>query len=251
MVITSTQGEVYLAAGSIVGHYDAIARDSNREKVLIEAKCLAARGFQELRSRGVREAHPQYYTQVQLYLAATGIEKGYLVARNKETPRNRLWDMHYEEIRHDPAFVDAEIIRIKDLIEKIEAHEDIDPPYSPDASWRCRPAWCPYTYHCHPDYRKAKTEVTDRSDLISTVEMLQELNEEIKALEAFRDEVKAKLLEDVNNGPVQAGRWLVQVTERRSERFDTKTARQELPPEVLAKLLKVSTYRTLVLREAQ
>ena len=233
----------------VVGHIDAVA--TNRaESVLLEAKCLAARGFQELREKGVKEAHPQYYTQVQLYLAAAGLNRGYLVARNKETPRNRMWDMHYEEIIRDPAFVVAEIMRLKELIEKIEAHEDIDPPYTPETSWRCSPPWCPYTYHCHPEYQKAKAEVTDRSDLVTTVEMLQELNEEIKALEAFRDEIKAKLLEEANGGPVQAGRWLVQVLERRSERFDTKAARKELPADVLAKLLKVSTYKVLDVKEA-
>lgn len=252
-VLSDQQKEVVLIDDGkkpvVVGHIDAIGTNSGEYRVLIEAKCLAARGFQELRQKGVQEAHPQYYTQVQLYLAATGLNRAYLVARNKETPRNRMWDMHFEAIARDPAFVVAEIMRLKDLIQKIERHEEIDPPYTPDTAWNCRPPWCPYTYHCHPDYRKSKPEVTDRSDLVATVEMLQELNEEIRALEAFRDEVKTKLLEEVNGGPVQAGRWLVQVLERRSERFDTKAARKELPADLLAKLLKVSTYRMLDVKE--
>jgi len=250
--VHSQQKEVVLVDDGempvVVGHIDAVA--TNRaESVLLEAKCLAARGFQELREKGVKEAHPQYYTQVQLYLASAGLNRAYLVARNKETPRNRMWDMHYEEIVRDPAFVVSEIMRLKELICKIEEREDIEPPYTPQDNWQCRPPWCPYTYHCHPNYRKTKEQVTDRSDLVATVETLQELNEEIRALEAFRDEVKAKLLEEVNGGPVQAGRWLVQVLERRSERFDTKLARKELPADVLAKLLKVSTYRVLDVKE--
>jgi len=579
--IEERQKEVYLD-NFLVGHIDGLGRpiDKSFASFLVEAKCLAARGFQELREKGVREAHPQYYTQVQLYLAAIGLNRAYLVARNKETPRNRMWDMHYEEIVHDPAFVTAEIARLKKLIAKIEAHEDIDSPYNPQDNWQClsletevltktgwktwdkftdvdevltfniqtgkpewqkpcmvfvkdysgkmykrtgrnisfcitadhkllvrssglpakkhpyklveinklspdafyyfttsgkysqnstcqlsdslialsawitaegtienglirisqnenakaeeirrhldnlglqyhierheregrntllrftlnrssseyimeyhgrtaiaipafvwelndrqfetwldallkgdghinnrsrtkvpkgqvwsakisqrdhwvldelqvlcalhgysskksgpyisttggtyytltltkrqerkvklsnhmevfdydgkvwcvtvpngtiftryngtvvvlgncRPPWCPYTYHCHPDYRKAKAEVTNCSDLIATVETLQELNEEIKVLEEFRNEVKARLLKEAGSGPVQAGRWLVQVKERRSERFDTKLARKELPADVLAKLIKVSTYQVLDVKEVE
>ena len=162
-----------------------------------------------------------------------------------------MWDMYYESILiENERYFWNEACRLKELIGMIEHRMDIDPPYNPQENWQCKPPWCPYTYHCHPDYRRAKAEVTDRSDLVTTVEMLQELNEEIKALEAFRDEIKAKLLEEVNGGPVQAGRWLVQVLERRSERFDTKAARKELPADVLAKLLKVSTYRVLNVKEA-
>jgi len=250
------QTEVKLLDGEnliAVGHIDAVGapKDNHKvENILIEAKCLAARGFQELREKGVQVAHRQYYVQVQLYLAATGLDVAYLVARNKETPRNRLWDHYYERIERSDKFVQEEIAFLKDLIAAIDEKREIPPPYTPDTAWNCKPPWCPYTYHCHPDYRKTKTEVTDRSDLVVTVEMLQELNEEIKALEAFRDEVKAKLLEEVSGGPVQAGRWLVQVLERRSERFDAKAARKELPADVLAKLLKVSTYRVLDVKEA-
>lgn len=235
-----------------VGHIDAIGTNSAGAKVLLEAKCLSNRGFQELREKGVQEAHPQYWTQVQLYLAATGLEKAYLVARNKETPRNRMWDMYYESILlENERYFWNETCRLKELAGMIEHRLDIDPPYNPQDNWQCRPPWCPYTYHCHPDYRKAKTEVTDRSDLIATVEMLQELNDEIKALEAFRDEVKTKLIQEAEAGPVQAGRWLVKVIERRSERFDTKLARKELPADVLSKLLKVSTYRVLDVKEVE
>jgi len=233
----------------VAGHIDAVGVNAKGEKILLEAKCLAARGFQELQEKGVKKAHPQYYAQVQLYLAATGLERGYLVARNKETPRNRMWDHYFEQIELSKNFVESQIDFLRDLIVAIEEKREIPPPYTPETAWNCRPPWCPYTYHCHPDYKKAKPEVTDRSDLIVTVETLQELNEEIKALEEFRNEVKARLLKEASGGPVQAGRWLVQVKERRSERFDTKLARKELPADVLAKLIKVSTYQVLEVKE--
>ena len=233
-----------------VGHIDAIGSNQG-ESVILEAKCLAARSFQELREKGVKEAYPQYYTQVQLYLAAAHLNRAYLVARNKDTPKTRMWDMHFEGITHDPVFVSAEIMRIKELIKKIKAHEDIDPPYSPDTSWHCKPAWCPYTYVCHPGYSKPKPETVYRSDLLATVETLQELNEQIKEFETLRDEIKAKLMEEAADKPIQSGKWIVQTVERRSERLDTAAARRELPADILAKLIKISTYKILDIKEVE
>lgn len=249
-VIGDRQMEVR-PAPHLVGHIDGIARpiDKRAPRYLVEAKCLAARGFQELRTNGVQKAHPQYYTQVQLYLAAAGLDAAYLVARNKETPKTRIWDHHYERIEYDAEFAQGEIERLAELAEAIDARREVDPPYNPDTNWHCRPPWCPYTYHCYPDWSRQREGVVDRSDLAVVVETLQELNEEIKALGEFREEIRAKLLAEVNGGPVRAGRWVVRVEERRQERFDTKLARRELPADLLARLLKVSTYKTLKVEE--
>ncbi len=56
-------------------------------------------------------------------------------------------------------------------------------------------------------------------------------------------------MNEERNEPVQAGNWIVRVEERRQERFDTKLARQELPQELLQKLLKISTYQVLKIEE--
>ena len=49
--------------------------------------------------------------------------------------------------------------------------------------------------------------------------------------------------------PIAAGQWIIKVQERRSERFDTKLARKELPQELLQKLLKITTYQVLKIEE--
>lgn len=239
----------------LVGHIDALATNANGKICLLEAKCLSHRAFQEFREKGVRESQPQYFVQVQLYLhglrnAGWAVNEAYLTARDKETPRNRWWDHHYERIVYDAAFVAETINGLNNLVSAIEEHCEIPPPYSPRTSWRCRPPYCPYTYRCWPDWERTKAEIISRDDLTTLVEEYNALGEEIGILETRRGELKDQLLAACGGQPVQAGRWLVQITERSQERFDVRLARKELPAEVLARLLKVSTHRVLEIKEA-
>lgn len=242
------------AADFLVGHIDAIGISSSRT-VLIEAKCLKRRAFQELRQNGVIESHPQYYCQVQLYLhglrnAGYNIDTAYLIARNKETPPTRWWDHTFQCITYDPLFVENKIRELEQLVDAIEAKREVPPPFHPDKNWQCRYPWCVYTKVCHPGWERLRTGVAqDRSDLATVIEIYQEVCEEIKSLEEFREEIRTKLQEEIGETPVQAGKWLVQWVERRQERFDTRLARKELSPEILAKLIKVSTYKILEIKE--
>ena len=246
--LSDEQREVVLTDGLIVGHIDGIAAREDL-RILLEAKCLAKRGFQELREKGVKEAFPQYYTQVQLYLAGTGLVVGYIVARNKETPKTRLWDMHYELIEADPDFVEATIDNLRELQSKIDNQIDVDSPYNPDADWQCRPPWCEYSHLCHPDWNKPVEKALPKEELAPAIEEYQELSEQIKELTEQRNELRDALLASAGEHPIKAGRWLVEAQERRSERFDTKLARKELEPEFLQQFLKISTYKTLRIRE--
>jgi len=233
----------------LVGHIDGLAVTEKKEIILLEAKALASRGFQELREKGVKEAHPQYYTQVQLYLHGLGLNKAYLVARNKETPKIRMWDHYYEEILYNEDFAEAEIERLAELNEKIEKQEEVSPPYNPDKNWQCRRPWCPYTHICYPDWKKQKVEAIEREDLADIVEEYNEIGEQIKQLEERKNELKEQLLATAEEKPVQAGGWIVKLEERRQERIDTKLARKELPQEILQKILKISTYKVLKIEE--
>jgi len=256
--IFARQQEVSIAKDGeiiLVGHIDGLAVAENREPgapyvILLEAKTLANRGFQELREKGIKEAHPQYYTQVQLYLHALGLKKAYLVARNKETPKTRMWDHYYELITYDKDFVEAEIKRLVELNEKIENHIEIDPPFNPDENWQCRRPWCPYTHICHPNWRKQEAQAVEREDLLDVITEYNEISEQIRQLEERQKELKEQLLMSAQEKPIQAGGWLIKVEERRQERFDTKLARQELSQELLQKLLKISTYKVLKIEEA-
>ncbi len=246
--LADEQWEVVLADGLLVGHIDGIGV-SGDSRILLEAKCLAKRGFQELREKGVQVAQPQYYAQVQLYLAGTGLDMGYIVARNKETPKTRIWDMHYELIEADPEYVAAKIEELAAVQAAIDSREDIIPPYHPEEHWQCRPPWCEYSHLCHPDWNKPVEKALPKEELAPAIEEYQELSEQIKELTEQRNELRDALLASAGEHPIKAGRWLVEVQERRSERFDIKRARKELEPEFLQQFLNISTYKTLCIRE--
>jgi hypothetical protein len=252
----------------LIGHIDGLGwrcpEEYKFEYVLLEAKCLAARAFQELRTSGCRASHPQYFTQIQLYLRALDggggmlgrkglIKKAYLVARNKNTPATRQWDHHYEEIAYDPDFCKTEVDRLCELAKAIDRGDDIPVPegYSPDTTWRCRVRWCPFGYVCHPTYQRKLAEIVQKDDLADAVEQYQGLGEQIGELTAARDELKERLLASVDDTPVQAGNWLLRAQDRRTERFDTKAARQTLDAATLAKLLTVTTSRQLKIEEVE
>lgn len=259
--IMATQVEVTIPGTPIVGHVDAELWPESRSKepiILAEAKCLAARSFQELRSKGVKESHPQYYTQVQLYRHCYEVAanlphpfRSIIVARNKETPPTRTWDHHYEEVVYDPEFCKREVDRLCALAESIDRGDEIPIPegYSPETDWHCKPRWCPYTYVCHPNYQRKRVEALQRDELYEAVEQYQALSEQIAELTAAREELKQRLLASIGEGPVRAGIYLLTVQERRTERFDTKAARKTLPPELLARLLTVTTSRILRVEE--
>lgn len=247
----------------LVGHIDAIGVGMESDPgslklspkhVLLEAKCLKRRAFQELREKGVRESHPQYYTQVQLYLdglrkAGWEIDEAYLVARNKETPIVRLWEHVYERIQYNYDFVEQKISELEELRRIIEQGREVEPPFHPDKDWQCRFPWCPYSRYCWPDWKKPTLEVADRSDLETVAEMYLEVQEERKALEQFEAELKEQLLQACDGSPVRAGRFLVELQERRQERFDTRLARQVLSADVISQLVKVSVSRVLTVKE--
>lgn len=238
----------------LVGHIDGLAMNQNGKICLLEAKCLARRAFQELREKGLQASHPQYFIQVQLYLHALkkmgwAVNEAYLVARNKETPKVRMWDHHYERITYDPTFVAEKISELNAIRQAIERREEITPPFHPDRNWQCRFPWCQYSRYCWPDWKKPTPEVTDRSDLETVAEMYLEVQQERKALEEFEAELKQLLLQACNDAPVRAGRFWVELTERRSERFDTKLARQVLPADVINQLVKISVSKVLTVKE--
>ena len=139
-VIHDEQKEVSIFYGErevLKGHIDGLATNNAGETVLVEAKALARRSFEEIRKNGLKQAHPQYFLQVQLYLYGLGMERGYLIARNKETPKTRYWDHHFEEVVFDKEYVEVELERLNELLDKIELNEEIPAPFNPENDWQC------------------------------------------------------------------------------------------------------------------
>jgi len=255
-VLHSQQKEVsifYHDKELLVGHIDGLATNNEGVTVLLEAKALAKRAFTEIREKGLREAHPQYFTQVQLYLHALGLEKGYLIVRNKDTPKTRFWDHHIEEVVYDAEFVEAELKRLEELAIKIEQGVEIEPPYNPEDNWQCRQPYCPYTEKCFPEYyknsRQPKTAKVDM-ELSALVEQYVELGEEISEMQEIREGIKEQIMERVGSDLVIAGEYVVYTKERITETIDTKKVREVVPAEMLQGLMKVSRSQVLYVKPA-
>jgi len=247
--VTDQQREVKIYDW-LVGHIDGIGRKEGQTPVLLEAKTLRKRAVQEMREKGVYRSHYQYYVQVQLYLHALreeGIKEAMLIARDKETPPIRFWDHYVEVIHYDPDIVHRILTDLAILKEKIERKIEVDKTFNPDTDWHCR--WCPYLFVCYPDWKKKKEDMQVREDLAEAVAELQTIQEQIKELGEKEKAIKEELMAAAQEKPVAAGQWVVRVEERRQERFDTKLARQELPQELLQKLLKINTYQVLKIEE--
>ena len=234
------------------GHIDGLATNNEGDTILLEAKALAKRSFEELRQNGLQASHPQYYLQVQLYLHALGLPKGYLIARNKETPKTRFWDHHFEEVKYDPGFVEMELQRLDELLDKIELKQEIPPPFNPEDNWQCRLPWCPYTHLCHPEYYMEATQPKTwekADDLAQVIDEYEELGETIRELQQRRDALRETIIATVGDKPIAAGKYVVAVKERFVERIDTKLARATLPAEMLQEIIRVVPTKTLEIKE--
>jgi hypothetical protein len=242
----------------LTGHIDAQLFAKGKGRHLLEAKALAKRGYQELvRTGEVRVAHPQYYDQVQLYLHGLQhypqdkAEDAYLVARDKDTPKNKMWNHYVEYIKYDPCYVDEIIVGLYYLACAIRDNEPIRPPYNPDEDWRCRPPWCPYTYECYPGYKRAADEVAEARELLPDVERYQELSEVMKDVKDEKDSLNQKIKDSLTDGEFMVGNYIVKVATQRDERVDSKKVRELVDPLLLPQLLKIGEKRVLGITGAE
>lgn len=109
------------------------------EKILTEFKTHNTKSFVELSNKGVAEAKPIHYVQMQIYMHKTGIKRALYMAVNKNDD-----DLYCEWVEYDPAMGPpllekaARVIHAKKLPKRIGSN----------ASWfDCK--WCDYKTVCH------------------------------------------------------------------------------------------------------
>lgn len=74
--------------GHMKGHMDGCARhipDGGAKWHVVEFKTHSAKSFTELRKKGVKEAKPQHYAQMQWYMGKSGMNRALYLAVNKDT----------------------------------------------------------------------------------------------------------------------------------------------------------------------
>lgn len=95
---TDSNGEQFRFAdesGHFGGSMDGCAEIVNEWHV-VEFKTHGDKSFKELVKKGVEEAKPQHYVQMQVYMGFTGMKKAFYYAENKNTS-----DLHIEIVEFD------------------------------------------------------------------------------------------------------------------------------------------------------
>ena len=71
--------------GFLKGNIDAILKDAEGNRYVLEIKTMGDKSFKKFQTQGVRKSHPQYFWQVQAYMDMADIRHAILLAVNKNT----------------------------------------------------------------------------------------------------------------------------------------------------------------------
>lgn len=108
---------------------------------VLEFKTANDKSFQELKKKGVKEAKPEHWAQLQMYMKWTGLERAYYLAVNKNDD-----DLHGERVRYDREAAE----QLTERAQRIIAAEAPPPRISDDAAWyQCK--LCSYHAICHAE----------------------------------------------------------------------------------------------------
>ncbi len=155
---TGRQWRVAAPGGHFGGSLDAVAiglLEAPRTWHVVEFKTHSAKSFRELESKGVADAKPQHWAQMQIYMHLTGITRAMYVAVCKDTD-----EIHIERVHADRDAAERLLAKAGRVIAAARppARLSDDPTW-----WECR--FCDHHAVCHDG---APAEVTCRSCLHAT-----------------------------------------------------------------------------------
>lgn len=135
-------------AGSIDGIIQSGVLGAPEKPHVLEIKTHGDKSYNDLQKHGVAKSKQQHWTQMQVYMLGTGIDRALYVAVNKNTD-----DLHTERVRFDKEAAEKAVARGK----RITMAERMPAPLSADPTWyQCR--WCPAHANCH-----GKMEVQEKN----------------------------------------------------------------------------------------
>lgn len=136
------QFRVWAHGGHFGGSLDGAALalpEAPKTWSVLEFKTHSARSFAELLSKGVKDAKPLHWTQVQVYMGLTGMERAMYLAENKDTSA-----LYQERIEADPVAFASIMARAERIITATEPA----PRISADPAWyECK--LCAFHPLCH------------------------------------------------------------------------------------------------------
>jgi CRISPR/Cas system-associated exonuclease Cas4 (RecB family) len=136
------QWAVEACGGHFRGHMDGQAEglpEAPKTRHVLEFKTHNAKSFKVLQDKGVREAKPMHWAQMQVYMLLAGLTRAMYLAENKDTA-----ELYEERVHLDKPEAERLIERAHRIINAAE------PPLrlSEDpAWWECK--FCPFHAQCH------------------------------------------------------------------------------------------------------
>tara|TARA_R110002012_G_scaffold54_4_gene160 strand:- start:2575 stop:3639 length:1065 start_codon:yes stop_codon:yes gene_type:complete len=125
--------------GSVDGIIERGVPGAKKSRHIAEFKTHARKSFDDVTKKGVKDSKPLHYTQMQLYMLGTKIDRALYVAVCKDDDR-----LYIERIKYDKDHAEKSLARAK----RIATSERIPPPLSTDASWyQCK--FCAAHSFCH------------------------------------------------------------------------------------------------------
>jgi hypothetical protein len=152
------QWRVEAHGGHFGGSLDGVALglpEAPKTWHVLEFKTHSAKSFRELIAKGVADAKPQHWAQMQIYMHLTGLTRAMYIAVCKDTD-----DLHVERVRADADAAERRLAKAGRVIHAPRPPARI----SEDPAWfECR--FCDHHALCHGD---AAAVVTCRSCLHAT-----------------------------------------------------------------------------------
>jgi len=192
---------------------DLAAKVDTGEPVLLEAKAVGQNTWIKLITKGVQEATPYYYEQVQMYLYMLNslgipVTYGYLVVRNVDT-KGRMYDFRWFRINADynvvknildrfkalkPAYTKITGAAMLDTETAIEEIKQLQVPFADPDLPPCE--LCIYRDYCYPPVQTE--EDVDENQVKFIVERIKQLETEVALTKQKMkeiDELKKQLKE--------------------------------------------------------
>ena len=135
-------------SGSLDGVIESGVPEAPRKRHVAEFKTHAKKSFEDVVKNGVEKSKPMHFTQMQVYMHGTNIDRALYVAVCKNDDR-----LYTERVRYDRDVAEQAIAKGQ----RIALADRIPPPISTDPSWfQCK--FCPAHAFCH------KAEPTKRAN---------------------------------------------------------------------------------------
>lgn len=230
--------------GMLTGHPDCIISRGEIQNALVDIKTMNERSFTQWKREGTLKSKPQYATQLHIYamgLKAAGREISRLgiVGVNKNNSEMHIDFFDFDQFRAEG---------IKEYAEMIFRSQKEPELGCPAESWACN--YCEFSENCGlykkplpPAENGEPLPLTEDAGIIFAMEELKEareLGKESREMETHARKILDENVRDKGLRGIQGGGLVFTMTERVSQRFDSK-AFKESHPELVSEFTKSST----------